>query len=376
MSEPIMLLTTEMRPGGAERIVHDLALHLDRSRYEPVVCALDGRGEMAERIRAGGVEVYDLGARTRTDFGAIWRLRKLLRKKRIRLLHTHLIHATVVGRLAARPLRIPTVATSHIVERRPVGWHFWLDRLTSAWCRREICVSEAVRRFQIEKTGLPPSFFTVIHNGIDLNRFQSAPGKQECRADLAVPEGKLLVGALGRFDRQKGLDVFLRALAELKDVSDLPNWHGVLAGYGPEEARLRALRKELGLDADLTMAGYREAERFLSALDLCVVPSRWEGFGLVAVEAMACGVPVIASRVDSIPELIEDGRDGTLVPPDDPAALAQALAELLKDTETRARLGNQARSRAEQFSLTTMIDAHQRLYREVTGRWEAVTGQP
>ncbi len=362
MARRILQLITELRPGGAERIVCELARGLDRSRFAPQAAALDGRGAYADRIRNAGVEVFDLDARSRWDAGVIWRLRRLLREQSIDLLHTHLVHAGVIGRLAARPLGIPVLGTSHIVERRPVWWHFWLDRWTGRWCERTVCVSEAVRGFQQARTNRPADCFTMIPNGVDLARFADLPTRDEARERLRLPADAFVAGGLGRFDRQKGFDVFLRAAAACRDAGV----HFVLAGYGEEEERLRRLAAVLDLAPRLTFAGYQEAaEAFLPALDIAVVPSRWEGFGLVLAEAMACGVPVVASRVDSLPELAADGREAVFVAPEDPEALAGAIQELAGDPARRSALAEAGRVRAQAFGLERMIAAYERCYGEM-----------
>lgn len=358
-----MLLTTELRPGGAERVVHDLACGLDRSVVEPVVAALDGRGVYAERIRKSGVEVIDLGATRCRDLAVIWRLRRHLRERSIDLLHTHLIHAAVIGRLAARPLGIPTLSTAHIVDRRPVWWHFALDRWTARWCMETLCVSEAVKQFLMSRTGLPDAHYHVLHNGIDLARFEDLPEKNEARAALGLPGGELLIGALGRFERQKGLDIFLHALSILDKRGDLPSWRAAVAGYGPEEEALRSLASSLELGERLHWAGYREAEAFFPALDVVAFPSRWEGFGLVLVEAFAAGCAVVASGVDSIPEIATHEKDALLVAPDDPDALAHALAGVLLDPVKRNALAAAAHRRSGDFALQRMLSAHAEVYR-------------
>lgn len=373
----VLLLITELDVGGAERIVFDLATSLDRSHWLPLVAALEGRGIYAARLREAGVEVIDLGVRSRWDVGVVRRLRHLLGSRRIDLLHTHLFHASIIGRLAARPLRLPVISTCHIVERRFAPWRFWLDRWTGRWCRRIVGVSEAVTRFQQHRTRLPSSLFTTIYNGIDLRRFAERPSREEawkrlqqgasipgCDKGKGVRDAGPIVGGLGRWDPQKGFDVLLRALA----TPPLPSlsFRAVLGGYGPEEKRLRALAERLGLASRCHWAGYQEdAKDFLSALDLCVLPSRWEGFGLVAVEAMACGVPVVASAVDSLPEIIRDRREGRLVPPEDPRSLALAIAKMIEHPSLREQCSRHALQRAKAFGLETMVRRYEQLYAEV-----------
>ncbi len=360
MPETVVLFTTELRPGGAERIVCELAAGLDRGLYSPRVAALDGRGEYADRLRSAGVPVHDLGARHAWQLPrAVAGLRQLLAEQNAALLHAHLHHATIVGRLATRRAGVACLATCHIVERRFRPWRYWLDALTAGWGAAEICVSQAVAAHQRRRTGLPAEYFPVIPNGLDLARFAGRPDRAAARQALNLPPDRPLVGALGRFDRQKGFDLLLTAWAQ----SSLRESDAglVLAGYGPQESELRELATRLNLP--VYWAGYQaEAARFLPALDLCVCPSRWEGFGLVALEALACGVPLVASRVDSLPEIVRDGLDGILVEPEDPSALALGVAGLLAAPAERRRLAEAGPVRAQAFSAAAMITAHERLY--------------
>ncbi len=395
----VLILITELDPGGAERVVFDLATGI--KAFSVVVAALDGRGEYAARMRARGIEVIDLRA---TGVGhlpwAVLRLRKLLRSGRFSLLNTHLYHAGIVGRLAAAGTNIPVIGTCHIVERRRCPWRFWSDRLTAALSRREICVSSAVRAFQRAHTGLPDDFYPVVDNGVDLTRFvpAGAEEKRRLRHSLGLPDNLFLAGFLGRFDRQKGVDLLLLALKQ-QSLAQRRDFHLAIAGYGTEEGALRTLADDVarstgrvvrnavnqpessgaGGDADgrggenvlageggrpgIYFAGYQpEPANFLRCLDLCLIPSRWEGLPLVSIEAQACGVPVIASRVDSLPEVVQGG--GLLCEAEDPADLAVAFAALLDSREGLARLAAGGVVNARRFDLQRVVQQYETIYRD------------
>ncbi len=359
MPDVVLNFITELNPGGAERIVLDLVKKLDQERFIPLAGALDGRGEYARRIRSHGIEVLDLGACHLWQVNAVWRLRNLLRKHQVKLLHTHLLHASVVGRLAARPLGIPVVTTSHIVDRRSIWWHFLLDRMTSHWCGRIVCVSNAVREFQQKKTKIASTKYSVIHNGIDMSRFLRLPDKAVIRNKFNIPENSVLIGGLGRFERQKGFDVLLQAAAICKN----PDIRFILGGYGPEENNLRRLSVELGLTERMIFAGYQHAaEDFLPALDIMVMPSRWEGMPMVLLESMASGLPVVASGINSISEVVEDGMQGILVTPDSPLELARGIERLAQNPDQRNSMGAAARIRAADFSIERMVAAYEDIY--------------
>lgn len=356
------MLITELEPGGAERVLWQLVRGL-REDFALTVAALDGRGEYAGHIRAEGVEVIDLGARNVAYLlPAILRLRRLLRARKFCLLNTHLFHAGIVGRLAAAGTGVPVIGTAHIVERRNVPWRFWLERLTAGLCKREICVSAAVRDFLRGKTGLPLEYYHVIHNGIDTGLFCPPADKSAARRALGFGANETLVGFLGRFDPQKGADVFLAALDQ-PPLRARTDFIPVLAGYGAELKRLRALAPQRAV-----FTGYQpRPELFLQALDICVVPSRWEGFGLVAIEAQACGAAVIASRADSLPELITHDRSGLLFAPGDAGELAAAVARLIDDPALRSALARAGMESAAAYTVPRMCAQYRELFRAFVG---------
>lgn len=364
----LLLLTTELRPAGAERVVAELALGLDPARWQVWVASLwspGGQdGAVADELRARGVPVVALRLRGKLDLPRAAGLIRLLRRFRPHVLHAHLFHANLAARLLGRlggARRV--VATHHVVERRPLPARRLLERLTAGRDDVTVCVSEAVARFARERLGASPARLRVIPDGVDLARFSGpAEDPAAAREALGLPrEGPLLVG-VGRLTGQKGWDVLLRALPRLLEAH--PSLLLALAGQGQEEAALRALAAGLGLAPRVRFLGFRsDPERVLRAADVVVIPSRWEGFGLVAVEALAAGRAVVASAVDSLPEVL--GQAALLVPPEDPLALAGALRDLLDDPARRAALAAGGPARAAQFDARAMIAAYAALYEEL-----------
>ncbi|MDR0867053.1 MAG: glycosyltransferase [Planctomycetota bacterium] len=354
----ILELITELGAGGAERVVFELATRLP----QVAVAALDGRGVFADRLRERGVAVYDLGARRKTDVGVVWRLRRLLRELRPRVLHTHLFHANLLGRLAAAGLHIPALSTCHIMETRPRPWHFFLDRLTARLAAGEVCVSQAVADFQRQKTGLPAEFFPVIYNGIDLEKFRPAADREALRRELNFPAAALTVGFLGRLAPQKGVDIFIRAIAALMNLAPelAPQVAWVVGGAGSEERKLRELAADLNLPHILFCGEIAAPEKFLAALDIAVMPSRYEGFGLVAAEAQSCGAAVIAADLPPLREIVADGENGLLTPPD-ADALAAALQKLSVNPDLRRRLAAAGQQSARRFEVEKMANEYRRL---------------
>lgn len=380
VTEPVRILQliTELRPGGAERIVYELARGLPRARFQLDVCSLrPASGSVAGWLRDAGVMVHSLEMTRKLDLGAIRRLRELLKRGGFHILHTHLFHANLVGRLAARKGIPPIViGTIHIAERRFRPWHFWIDRMTLGPHGVEVCVSQAVCDFTRQRTGIPPERLRVIPNGVDLERFApfaDAAARRDAartlRSQHALPEETPVVVAVGRLEEQKGYPDLIDAWSLLgKDArAEIANAVLIVAGEGRERPALESRIRQLGLTPRVRLPGHCEdIPRFLAGADLLAFSSHYEGFGLALVEAMAAGLPVVATAVDSVPEVTGNSPAARLVPPRDPGALARAIAESLAvGPPERAARADRARERAQTFALPRMLDAYAALYDEL-----------
>ena len=264
--------------------------------------------------------------------------------------HTHLVHADVFGAVAAG--RADVFSTKHNDDRFRTGpWRF-AERLLARRARRIVAISRALKRFQVDRVGLPAAKVEVVHYGMD-----EPPKAWGENPELALGDGPVLA-CVARLEPQKGVDVAVRALHRATDGPDRPTL--VVLGEGPERPRLEALAREL--DVRLVLPGrLPDVAAVLRQADLLVHPARWEGFGLAVLEAMLCSLPVVATNVSSLPELVVDGETGFLVPPDDVEALAAAIARALDD---RANLGHRGYERARsEFSVERMAERTASLYR-------------
>lgn len=374
----VLQLITELRPGGAERIVYELARGLPRDRFAIDVCSLrPATGSVAGWLCDAGIPVHSLEMTRKLDVGAIGRLRELLKRGGFGILHTHLFHANLVGRLAARNGVPPIVlGTIHIAERRFRPWHFWLDRMTLGPRGVEVCVSKAVSEFTRERAGIPAERLRVIPNGVDLSRFEKYAGAEarqaaarELRSEFSLPQETRVVVAVGRLEEQKGYPDLIDAWAQLRRNSrpDIADSVLIIAGEGRQRPSLEAQIRQLGVSEHVRLPGHREdVPKFLAGADLLAFSSHYEGFGLALVEAMAAGLPVVATAVDSVPEVAGDCPAARLVPARDPAALAKAIAESLATAgDGREAQAAFARARAQTYALPKMLEAYAALYDEL-----------
>ncbi len=284
------------------------------------------------------------------------------------IVHTHLIHADVHGLVAARLAGVPAVVTTrhnlNPFRTRPLSR--LLHRLY--WPRVDGCiaVSDGVARFAIEIEGASPAQVRTIRHGLE--EPPRGPDRPALRADLGIRESDRVVGMVGRLVEQKGFLYGLEAFALIADRC--PDCHLLIAGEGPVRTELERRVGELDLTARVRFLGWRsDAAALMRAFDLLLVPSLWEGFGFVILEAMARGVPIIASAVGGIPEVVITGSTGILVQPRDVEGMGRALANLLDDGTRRQGMGQAARERVRaHFSAQRMVAETIGLYQELMDR--------
>jgi glycosyltransferase involved in cell wall biosynthesis len=258
------------------------------------------------------------------------------------LVHTHLVHADVYGALGARLL----VSTKHNDDPFRAGGFRFVERMLAKKASKVIAITQSLARFQIERVGLPAEKVEVIHYGLD-----DVPAAWGSNPPAEVDPGARVLLAVSRLEPQKGVDVAVKALPEVRRRH--PEAVLVVLGEGPQRAELAALAREL--DVPVLLPGrVPDVTAWLSRADLLVHPARWEGFGLALLEAMLASLPVVATNVSSIPEIVADGETGLLVPPEDAPALAAAVSRVLDDPRD---YGKRGRSRAlAEFSVERMVD--------------------
>lgn len=342
----LLFLVTTFDRGGAEKTILRLATCLPSDRYTVAVAALQGRsGQIAVDLAAAGVPAHDLQMRTKLDMGGALRLRALLRRERIEVLYSFLFHANLMGRLVGGWCGVPV----RIGAERIAGWEGpirrLLNRLTGGLATRVVAVSEAVREETARTLGIAPERIAVIPNGVDNHAF--APASHPAEAPV--------IGCTGRLHRKNGHPTLLEAFAAIRQA--VPEARLLLVGDGPERRSLERTVAGRGWGGAVTFAGEQADVRpWLHRMAVYVQPSISEGMSNSILEAMASGLPVVATRVGGTPEVVEDGVSGLLVPPEDPAALATALVTLLGDPPRRAAMGAAGRDRvARQFSQADMI---------------------
>lgn len=339
----VIYFITELSVGGAQVALYNLVSGLDQKKYaQSVVCLYNGDKLIGQKIASLGIPVIDLGMRHKLRLDAFWRLYRLLRKNQPDILYTWMFHANIPGRVIGRLGGVRTIVSSEHTMGQEGLTRRWLDRMTSRFADRIICVSQGIANFGSKVIGFPPEKLVVIPNGIDLEIYTSLPSQAQARARYNLPEKDILIGAVGRPRPVKGYAVLLKAFFQISEVH--PQAHLVFVGEGPDKMQLAKQAAQAGLAESVTFLGDQEnIPGLLPALDILAMPSLHEGLGIVALEAMAAGLPVVGTRVGGIPEAVIDGVTGYLVPPSDASALSEALLRLIEDQILRQQLGEAGR---------------------------------
>jgi glycosyltransferase involved in cell wall biosynthesis len=334
--------------GGSERHLLTLLPALADRGLEPALVGLDDPAWDAADFYAA-LRVPALRIRSPRDLDPLLLLR-LARSVKADVVHTHLVHADVYGGIAARFRGAHLVSTKHNDDPFRTGPFRFVERGLARATDRIVTITEALRRFTVDRVGVPAAKVETIHYGLD-----DLPHAWGANPADDVPSDARILLAVSRLTAQKGIDVAVRALPALPDDSVL-----VVLGEGPERPALERLARELGVERRVFLPGrVPDVAAWLRRAALLVHPARWEGFGLAVLEAMLAGLPVVASDVSSLPELVVDGETGFLVRANDPAALANAVAQALE----QPGLGVAGHERARrEFSVAGMADRTVALY--------------
>jgi sugar transferase (PEP-CTERM/EpsH1 system associated) len=368
MSEPLVVLHVvfSLDLGGLERVVVDLVREGEGLGQRVAVVCLQQPGRLAPQVEALGARVACLGKPSGLHLRTMGRMGTLLRTLRPDIVHTHqigaLFYAGPAGRLSGARAVVHTEHGKHYPGRFRTRL---LARLAGRWAERFFCVSQDIATAAVALGIVPSRKVRVVPNGIDTTRFGQGGDRTAVRRWLGLPPEAIVIGTVGRLDEIKRQDLLIRAFGVVR--VRFPEVHLLLVGDGPRRDELRGLAEGLGLIDCVHFAGYQaEPERFLQAMDLFALTSRSEGMPLSILEAWAAGLPVVASRVGGLPELIAQGRTGLLFAPDDETELARALAELIGDPGRAQQIGARGRDRARsQFDVSVMAGRYDGHYREL-----------
>ena len=345
-------------------MVLNVVPRLRAARWDVKVITLTGGGESSTELKAMGVPVIDLHLELNTKSLKSFKLFSIWAKDRPDLVHTHLFHAGILGRIACKVSGIsPVVVHQHGPELNRTWFRSFLDRSTSKWVTRYIASCQAVSRTMQEREGIPESQIEMIYNGIESSQ------QHQTRKPVGWPgrEDLPTVVFAGRLSPEKGLTHLIHALALVEESGC--KFQCLILGEGPTRGEISQEIEHSNLIHRIFLLGKKsQVGDWLQNCDIFVLPSVWEGASMALLEAMAAGLPVIATGTGGTPELVEDGISGILVPPANPIALASGIIKLLGSIELRERMGAAGCKLVnENFRIENTVDRISALYTELLG---------
>lgn len=372
-ANPIRIVHIQKVAGiaGSENHLLTLLPRLHDAGFEPAMLVLadsdDRPDDFVVRLRGGGVPTEVLRFQADISPVLLFRLVQYLRTHTFDIVHTHLLHADLYGALAARLAGVRTIiSTRHNPDPFRTGpFVRSLTRLSTQSLDHVICISDNLRQFCESIERVSPDQITTVHYG-----FAPWPlvDGRTWRKDLGLNDDVPVLGMVARMIPQKGHATLLEALPRV--LQQFSSAQLVLIGDGPLRPSLEAQAKNLGIHPNVHFLGYRaDSAALMPGFDVFVHPSRWEGFGLVFLEAMHASLPIVATTASAIPEIVRHGETGLLVPPDNPSELAKAICRVLVDRQFAMAMGRAGRCRLEgAFSIVDMVERTCAIYRQCLAR--------
>jgi len=351
--------------GGAQVVVLNLLEHADRKRFEVEAACLHGHGVFWKRLCDTGLPIHSLSPHRLFPI-YLPALASLILRRRYEIVHCHLLGANLLAKPLAALLGVPVrINHDHCNDKRdnPHGIVATADRLANRLSTHICAVSETTRSFLLESENIASDRVSTIHNGINLQTFQPRSHlRSSTRSRWDLPEDAFVVGGIGRLTYQKNFALFLEVASAV--IKHHPHAVFVIAGTGEDDPALREQAANLGLGSQIRFLGHIEEISLLyPALDVLLLPSRYEGLPITVLEAMAVGLPIIASRLDGIAEVLVDGESGYLVEPGDRDAFVACVHRSISDPDRSRRYSEVALAKVrEEHSAEAMTRAVESIY--------------
>lgn len=339
--------------GGAERVVIDIAKNLNPSSFQIKIICLKRFGPWGLELKNKGVEMISLGQKNKLGILMLPKLIKILKRENPDIVHTHLFGADFYGRLAAWLAGVNIiVSTEHNLNISEGRIKKILKKYSATLARAIIAPSSAIKAYLMKFEGVRADKISVIRHGIEIDKFLNNR--------IFDDKKEIILGFMGRLTEQKGVDLLIGALSKLRNQKIVCR----IAGQGELRETLEKQIVENDLADKVSLVGQiKDSKNFFDELDIFILPSRWEGLGIVILEAALSGLPVIASNIDGIKEVIENGINGILIEPGDADALAEKIKYLADNPEERKRLGLNLQNKVlNEFNLERMIKEYENLY--------------
>lgn len=370
--QKVRVLHIAQSAGGVDRYIRMLLKYLDKEKFENVfICSYDFKIDDYEGL-AAYLEQVDMHREIGTnDIKAISVVRKLIKKYTPDIVYAHSSKAGVIARVA-------DIGLNNLCVYNPHGWAFnmhcskikqilymLIERVAAPFCNKFICISEAEKLSGLSKKIYKSNKAKVIYNGVDIDAYENEIHQQISRLDINIPEDAFVVGMVGRISPQKAPDIFIKAAKIIKE--NISNAYFLIVGDGEQEKEIREYAKENGLTNSLYITGWVDNPlSYVELFDVAMLLSRWEGFGLALPEYMMTGKPIVATKVDAIPDIISDEYNGLLVEADDIEGVYMAVRRLHEDVFLRKRLIDTGiKDVHERFDVRRVAKEHEKVFVEL-----------
>ncbi len=356
----ILHLITGLELGGAEQMMFQTLPKM--KRFTHVVCSLTTQGMFGEKMEKEGIKVYSLISGKNFSLSSIILFKKIIQSEKPDLLTTRLIHADLFGKIFGRLFGVKKIVCNleSILDQPKYNKIFLLEKLTGFLVNKYSAVSQAVKNAYIQKAGIKPEKIEVIPNGTDLSRFQINISKSEAK-NVYGWTNKFTIGYAAKMRPERNHKTLLAAFANIH--KKIPDSLLILAGEGPEKENLITQAKNLNIYDSVKFLGNRDdVPQILKALDIFVSPSSYEGMSVAILEAMASGLPIVASDIEPNKEIIEDKKNGLLTPPFDENILTEKIIYLHDHFDTAIALANRAKEKSSEYSLENTITNLEKFY--------------
>ena len=340
MNKRIRVLHVAEAAGGVERYLQTLFKYSDKEQIENILVCSQNYDYKKMKSLADRVIVLKMAHQINhsSDIKVEKALRRIIKQLKPDIVYAHSSKAGALARIADLELKNKVIYNPH-------GWAFnmqqsakkkemykWVEKISAHFCDKIVCISDAEKESALREKICKPSKLQVIYNGIDLEEIKNTISKK--RAELNIPEDAFVVGMVGRLSKQKAPDVFVKAAKLIKDK--IPNAYFLMVGDGELRDQVEEMIHKFNLDSSFLITGWVDnPTAYMKVMNVGCLLSRWEGFGLVLPEYMACGVPIVATDVDAIPNIIKNGKNGILVDKDDYILTSNVIIKLFNDEQFR-----------------------------------------
>jgi glycosyltransferase involved in cell wall biosynthesis len=349
----VLFLYWHLDYGGAEVGLLTTLRHINRERFQCTVLCMEKKGPIGVEIEKLGIKVIYLNSAPRLfNIILVWKVFCILRKLEIDILHTSLFYANFFGRVASLTRKIPiTITEERSMYYEKKIYHVWIDRLLARFTDKIIVCSMSVLNFTMKQEKIPFEKFYLIYNGVDEDRFSISSSKSELRRRYGFSADQFIIGTVGSIIPKKGHKFLIEAARNF--CPQMPDCKVLIVGEGSSKKDLEDLvQKENLTDFFVFMGARKDIPELMKLMDVFVLSSLQEGFPRVLVEAMYMGLPVIASSVSGVPELVLDGETGFLVPPGNSKSICEKVLILNSDNDLRNKMGTKARERIQERFLS------------------------